>query len=98
VARAPIILTAAFTDAINQDWGGKPIVDLQKGWKYALEKYPEIDTERTTAAGASYGGYAIKCVMSLPLPVARVSALSSFGQLDTRPSRVRVWIQGTDLP
>lgn len=30
-----------FTDDIAEDWGGKPFVDLQKGWKYALEKYPE---------------------------------------------------------
>jgi hypothetical protein len=29
------------TDAIAEDWGGKPFVDLQKGWKYALAKYPE---------------------------------------------------------
>lgn len=31
-----------FTDAIAEDWGGKPFVDLQKGWKYALDKYPEV--------------------------------------------------------
>ena len=29
------------TDAIAEDWGGKPFVDMQKGWKYALAKYPE---------------------------------------------------------
>lgn len=49
-----------FTDAIAKDWGGKPFVDLQKGWKYALDKYPEIDADRSVAAGASWGGYAIK--------------------------------------
>jgi dipeptidyl aminopeptidase/acylaminoacyl peptidase len=49
-----------FTDAIAKDWGGKPFVDLQKGWKYALDKYPEIDPGRSVAAGASWGGYAIK--------------------------------------
>jgi dipeptidyl aminopeptidase/acylaminoacyl peptidase len=49
-----------FTDAITQDWGGKPFVDLQRGWKYALGKYPEIDPDRAVAAGASWGGYAIK--------------------------------------
>lgn len=32
----------AFTDAIAGDWGGKPFVDLQKGWKYVLENYPEV--------------------------------------------------------
>lgn len=30
------------TDAIKEDWGGKPFVDLQKGWKYALENFPEV--------------------------------------------------------
>ena len=30
------------TDAIAEDWGGKPFVDMQKGWTYALDKYPEV--------------------------------------------------------
>lgn len=49
-----------FTDAIAENWGGRPFEDLQKGWKYILNKYPEIDQERAVAAGASWGGYAIK--------------------------------------
>jgi len=66
-----------FTDAITEDWGGRPFEDLIAGWKYVLEKFPEvnapsvlqlisnlihsqIDPERTVAAGASYGGFAIK--------------------------------------
>lgn len=32
-----------FVDAINQDWGGKPFVDLRKGWKYVLENYPQVN-------------------------------------------------------
>ena len=36
------------------------LIDLQKGWKYVLENYPEVDPDRAVAAGASYGGYAIK--------------------------------------
>ena len=51
------------TNAIRKDWGGKPFVDMQKGWKYVLDKYPEIDTDRAVAAGASWGGYAIKYVL-----------------------------------
>lgn len=35
-------------------------VDLQAGWKYVLENFPEVDPDRAVAAGASYGGYAIK--------------------------------------
>jgi dipeptidyl aminopeptidase/acylaminoacyl peptidase len=49
----------AFTDAINGDWGGKPLVDLQKGLEAALAKYPFIDGKRACALGASYGGYMI---------------------------------------
>ncbi|KAI0041991.1 alpha/beta-hydrolase [Auriscalpium vulgare] len=55
-----------FTDAIAKDWGGKPFVDLQKGWKYALNKYPEIDADRAVAAGASWGGYAINWIQGHP--------------------------------
>ncbi|KAG5648332.1 hypothetical protein DXG03_004904 [Asterophora parasitica] len=56
----------AFTDAIAEDWGGRPFVDLQKGWKYALDKYPEIDADRAVAAGASWGGYAINWIQGHP--------------------------------
>ena len=49
----------AFTDAITGDWGGKPLEDLQKGLKAALEKYPFIDKNKLCALGASYGGYMI---------------------------------------
>jgi hypothetical protein len=33
---------AEFTDAIGEDWGGKPFVDMEKGWKFALDAYPEV--------------------------------------------------------
>lgn len=49
-----------FTDAIAEDWGGKPFVDMINGWKHALHQFPEIDANRAVAAGASWGGYAIK--------------------------------------
>ena len=47
----------AFTDAINQDWGGKPLEDLQKGLAAALALDTQIDGTRACAMGASYGGY-----------------------------------------
>ncbi len=47
----------AFTDAINRDWGGKPLEDLQKGLAAALALDSQIDGERACAMGASYGGY-----------------------------------------
>jgi dipeptidyl aminopeptidase/acylaminoacyl peptidase len=30
------------TDAIAEDWGGKPFVDLRKGWQYILGHYPQV--------------------------------------------------------
>lgn len=49
----------AFTDSINQDWGGKPLEDLQKGLAAALARYHWLDGERVCALGASYGGFMI---------------------------------------
>ena len=46
-----------FTDSISGDWGGKPLIDLQKGLAAALAKYPWMDGERACALGASYGGF-----------------------------------------
>ncbi|MFL6549421.1 MAG: prolyl oligopeptidase family serine peptidase, partial [Povalibacter sp.] len=51
-----------FTDAISQDWGGKPLEDLQKGLAAALSKYPWIDADRACALGASYGGFMINWI------------------------------------
>jgi dipeptidyl aminopeptidase/acylaminoacyl peptidase len=47
----------AFTDSISGDWGGKPLVDLQKGLAAALEQFPWLDGDRACALGGSYGGF-----------------------------------------
>jgi dipeptidyl aminopeptidase/acylaminoacyl peptidase len=52
----------AFTDAINDDWGGKPFEDLMKGLDHALATYPFLDGDRVCALGASYGGYMINWI------------------------------------
>jgi len=52
----------AFTDAINRDWGGKPLEDLQKGLAAALSLDPQIDGTRACAMGASYGGYMVNWI------------------------------------
>jgi dipeptidyl aminopeptidase/acylaminoacyl peptidase len=49
----------AFTDSISGHWGDRPLEDLQKGYKAALEKYKFLDPNRACALGASYGGYMI---------------------------------------
>jgi len=47
----------AFTDAIRNDWGGKPFQDIMLGLDYLLAHNDWIDGSRVAAAGASYGGY-----------------------------------------
>ncbi len=52
----------AFCDSICGDWGGKPLVDLQKGLAAALARYPWMDGERVGALGASFGGYMVNWI------------------------------------
>jgi dipeptidyl aminopeptidase/acylaminoacyl peptidase len=52
----------AFTDSISKDWGGKPLIDLQKGLVAAIERYPWLDGARACALGASYGGFMINWI------------------------------------
>ncbi|HXH00311.1 MAG TPA: S9 family peptidase [Sphingomicrobium sp.] len=47
----------AFTDSIRNDWGGKPLEDLQKGLAFATAQDPQLDANNACALGASYGGY-----------------------------------------
>lgn len=54
----------AFTDAIREHWGDRPLEDLQKGWTYALGKYDFLDGNRACALGASYGGFMINWIAS----------------------------------
>ena len=51
-----------FTDAISRHWGDRPLEDLQKGWKFALDKYRFLDGDRACALGGSYGGYMINWI------------------------------------
>ena len=46
-----------FTDAIQNNWGGWPLEDLQKGLKAATDKFGWLDADNACALGASYGGY-----------------------------------------
>ena len=52
----------AFCDSIRGDWGGKPLVDLQKGLDAALKRYPWMDSDKVGALGASFGGYMINWI------------------------------------
>ncbi len=52
----------AFTDAISQHWGDRPLEDLQKGWAAAQQQYAFLDGSKTCALGASYGGFMINWI------------------------------------
>ncbi|NML05150.1 S9 family peptidase [Sphingomonas sp. G-3-2-10] len=51
-----------FTDAINKNWGGWPLEDLQKGLAAATTKFTWLDGDKACALGASYGGYMINWI------------------------------------
>lgn len=46
-----------FARSINHQWGEKPTQDVLRSTDYLLQKFPNIDSKRIAAAGASYGGY-----------------------------------------
>ncbi|MGE5343086.1 MAG: prolyl oligopeptidase family serine peptidase [Candidatus Omnitrophota bacterium] len=52
----------AFSDAVRDDWGGKPFEDIQKGLAAALAKYPWMDGDRVAALGASYGAFMVNWI------------------------------------
>ncbi|KAJ2855914.1 dipeptidylpeptidase [Coemansia erecta] len=51
-----------FTDAIHNQWGGKPYDSLMKSLDQLLESRPYIDGSRMAALGASYGGYMVNWI------------------------------------
>jgi len=73
----------AFTDAINQHWGDRPLEDLQKGWAHALSNYAFLDGARAAALGASYGGYMVNWIAG-NWPDAFRCLVSHCGIFDTR--------------
>ena len=73
----------AFTDAINQHWGDRPLEDLQKGWAFALSKYAFLDGARAAALGASYGGFMMNWIAG-NWPDAFKCLVSHCGIFDTR--------------
>ncbi|PIA14083.1 hypothetical protein COEREDRAFT_83025 [Coemansia reversa NRRL 1564] len=48
-----------FTDAIRNQWGGKPYESLMLSLQQLLDAHLYIDRDRLVALGASYGGYMI---------------------------------------
>lgn len=54
----------AFTDSIQNDWGGKPLEDLKLGLAHATAQDPQLDGDRACALGASYGGFMMNWIQS----------------------------------
>jgi acylaminoacyl-peptidase len=52
----------AFTDAISQHWGDRPLEDLKKGWAFVLGRYAFLDATRACALGGSYGGFMVNWI------------------------------------
>lgn len=73
----------AFTDAISQHWGDRPLEDLQKGLAHALKQYPFLDGQRACALGGSYGGYMVNWIAG-KWPDGFACLVSHAGILDTR--------------
>ncbi|GMK53913.1 hypothetical protein CspeluHIS016_0104990 [Cutaneotrichosporon spelunceum] len=51
-----------FCDRIQNHWGDRPYQDLLIGYGAALDKYTQIDKNRTVALGASYGGFMVNWI------------------------------------
>ncbi|KAJ2157936.1 dipeptidylpeptidase [Coemansia sp. RSA 552] len=52
----------SFTDAIRNQWGGKPYESLMLSLEKLLSTHSYIDRDRLTALGASYGGYMVNWI------------------------------------
>jgi len=52
----------AFTDAVNRDWGGKPLEDLRLGLAAAGRTDAQLDTNNACALGGSYGGFMVNWI------------------------------------
>ncbi|KAJ2671302.1 dipeptidylpeptidase [Coemansia spiralis] len=51
-----------FTDAIQNQWGGKPYESLMMSLEQLLDAHSYIDRNKMAALGASYGGYMINWI------------------------------------
>ena len=52
----------AFTDSIQNNWGGWPLEDLKKGLAAATAADASLDADNACALGASYGGYMVNWI------------------------------------
>lgn len=55
----------ALQNGIKDNWGGRPYLDLVKGFEYIEDNLSYVDTKRAVALGASYGGYMVRSPMQI---------------------------------
>lgn len=55
-------------NGITGEWGGRPYNDLVACFEYISDNMRNVDTSRSVALGASYGGYMISTCPFLPPP------------------------------
>jgi dipeptidyl aminopeptidase/acylaminoacyl peptidase len=67
-----------FTDRIQNEWGGRPYLDLEKCWEHIRDNLSYVDTENGVALGASYGGYMISKSFSVLSPFDKQSRVGSW--------------------
>ncbi|KAF4637987.1 hypothetical protein G7Y89_g80 [Cudoniella acicularis] len=51
-----------FQNGIRNQWGGRPYIDLVKGFEYIESNLKYADTTRAVALGASYGGFMVNWI------------------------------------
>ena len=78
-----------FTDAIKEQWGGKPYEDLVKLFDYVEDELSYVDTDKVVGLGASYGGFMMNWIQGHDLAkrfkalVCHDGVFSMTGQLAT---------------
>lgn len=55
------------TDAIQNNWGGLPYLDIMMCVEYVEQNFEYVDMNRAVALGASYGGYMMNWIQGQPL-------------------------------
>lgn len=68
---------------VINEHGGKPYVDLEKGFDYIEAHLPFVDTTRAVALGISYGGYMVNWIQGQPLGRRFKALVTESGLLNT---------------
>ncbi|CZR50334.1 related to secreted dipeptidyl-peptidase V precursor [Phialocephala subalpina] len=87
------------TDTIQNQWGGLPYNDLLLGWDYISENIPYVDTNRSIALGASYGGYMMYWIQGHELGRRMKAIFAHDGSFNTlsQYSSEELWFMNHDF-